>query len=215
MSNSCNPMNYIAHKAPLSMGFPRQEYRSGLPFPSPIHPVHKCKLGKPLAESVSCSHTHEGSPHKHALSRETPDRHCHRQNHSSTATAIHIQTPSFFSLLGDSPQPWSHEATGWGVSGVCVGDELLKPPSCGQLPRHRMEGLWAACLMKELQGRQARNPEGSRERSGRELSRRGSGCVCVCPACLHWSGPQTQQRTQEPGSLRQKQKAREVCLDLF
>ena len=25
----------IAHQAPLSMGFSRQEYRSGLPFPSP------------------------------------------------------------------------------------------------------------------------------------------------------------------------------------
>jgi len=26
----------IAHQAPLSMGFFRQEYRSGLPFPSPM-----------------------------------------------------------------------------------------------------------------------------------------------------------------------------------
>ena len=26
-----------ARQAPLSMGFPRQEYLSGLPFPSPIH----------------------------------------------------------------------------------------------------------------------------------------------------------------------------------
>ena len=25
----------VAHKAPLSMGFPRQEYRNGLPFPPP------------------------------------------------------------------------------------------------------------------------------------------------------------------------------------
>ena len=25
----------VAHQAPLSMGFPRQEYWSGLPFPSP------------------------------------------------------------------------------------------------------------------------------------------------------------------------------------
>ena len=25
----------VAHQAPLSMEFPRQEYRSGLPFPSP------------------------------------------------------------------------------------------------------------------------------------------------------------------------------------
>jgi len=31
----CNPMNYIAHEAPLSMEFSRQEYWSGLPFPSP------------------------------------------------------------------------------------------------------------------------------------------------------------------------------------
>ena len=29
-----NPMDYIAHQAPLSMGFSRQEYWSGLPFPS-------------------------------------------------------------------------------------------------------------------------------------------------------------------------------------
>ena len=25
----------VAHQAPLSLGFPRQEYWSGLPFPSP------------------------------------------------------------------------------------------------------------------------------------------------------------------------------------
>ena len=31
----CNPMDYIAHQAPLSVGFSRQECWSGLPFPSP------------------------------------------------------------------------------------------------------------------------------------------------------------------------------------
>ena len=30
----CDPMDYIAHQVPLSMGFSRQEYWSGLPFPS-------------------------------------------------------------------------------------------------------------------------------------------------------------------------------------
>ena len=30
----CDPMG-CSHQAPLSMGFPRQEYWSGLPFPSP------------------------------------------------------------------------------------------------------------------------------------------------------------------------------------
>ena len=31
----CDPMNCIAHKAPLSMGFSRQESWSGLPCPPP------------------------------------------------------------------------------------------------------------------------------------------------------------------------------------
>ena len=30
----CNPWT-VAHQVPLSMGFPKQEYWSGLPFPSP------------------------------------------------------------------------------------------------------------------------------------------------------------------------------------
>ena len=30
-----DPMDYIAHQAPLSLGFPRQEYWSALPFPPP------------------------------------------------------------------------------------------------------------------------------------------------------------------------------------
>ena len=33
----CDPMDCIAHQAPLSMGFSRQEYWSGLPFPSLVH----------------------------------------------------------------------------------------------------------------------------------------------------------------------------------
>ena len=35
MSDSFDPMDYIAHQAPLSMGFSRQEYWSGLPCPPP------------------------------------------------------------------------------------------------------------------------------------------------------------------------------------
>ena len=34
MSNCVTPWT-VAHQAPLSMGFSRQEYRSWLPFPSP------------------------------------------------------------------------------------------------------------------------------------------------------------------------------------
>ena len=31
----CGPMDYTTHPAPLSIGFSRQEYRSGLPLPPP------------------------------------------------------------------------------------------------------------------------------------------------------------------------------------
>ena len=34
VASSYDTMDYIACQAPLSMGFPRQEYWSGLPFPS-------------------------------------------------------------------------------------------------------------------------------------------------------------------------------------
>ena len=35
VSDSFRPLQTAAHQAPLSMGFPRQEYWSGLPFPPP------------------------------------------------------------------------------------------------------------------------------------------------------------------------------------
>ena len=38
------PCDPIAHQAPLSMGFSRQEYWSGLPFPSPIGSMNQGKL---------------------------------------------------------------------------------------------------------------------------------------------------------------------------
>ena len=38
LSDSCDPMGWaVALQAPLSTGFPRQEYQNGLPFPSPGH----------------------------------------------------------------------------------------------------------------------------------------------------------------------------------
>ena len=38
MSDSLVTQWTIAHQVPLSMGFPRQEYWSGFPFPSPGDP---------------------------------------------------------------------------------------------------------------------------------------------------------------------------------
>ena len=49
MSNSFVTPWTVAHQAPLSIGFPRQEYWSGLPFPSPGD------LPNPKIEPVSLS----------------------------------------------------------------------------------------------------------------------------------------------------------------
>ena len=40
----CVTPQMAAHQAPLSLGFSRQEYWSGLPFPSPIHESEKSKV---------------------------------------------------------------------------------------------------------------------------------------------------------------------------
>ena len=37
----CVTPETAAHQAPLSLGFSRQEHRSGLPFPSPVHESEK------------------------------------------------------------------------------------------------------------------------------------------------------------------------------
>ena len=45
----------VVHQAPLSMRFPRQEYWSGLPFPSPVDlPNPGIEPGSPAWEVVSC-----------------------------------------------------------------------------------------------------------------------------------------------------------------
>ena len=43
----------VAHQAPPSMGFPRQEYWSGLPFPSPVHESEKWKWSPSVVSNSS------------------------------------------------------------------------------------------------------------------------------------------------------------------
>ena len=51
----------VASQAPLSMGFPRQEYWSGLPFPSPGDLGPGIKLGSPALASDSLPSEPPGS----------------------------------------------------------------------------------------------------------------------------------------------------------
>ena len=55
----------VARQAPLSLGFSRQEYRSGLPFPSPgFLPDPGIKPTSPALRADSLPLNHQGSPTK-------------------------------------------------------------------------------------------------------------------------------------------------------
>ena len=55
----------ITCQAPLSMGFSRQEYWSGVPFPSPGHLLDPgIELESPARQVDSLPLSHQGSPEK-------------------------------------------------------------------------------------------------------------------------------------------------------
>ena len=59
----CDSMDYIACQAPLSMGFYRQEYWSGLPCPPPGDlPNAGIELGSPASQVDSLLQSPQGSP---------------------------------------------------------------------------------------------------------------------------------------------------------
>ena len=55
----CSTSKRAAHQAPLFLGFSRQEYWSGLPFPSPMHESEKskwsCSVCSTLSDLMDCS----------------------------------------------------------------------------------------------------------------------------------------------------------------
>ena len=62
MSNSSVTPRTVACQAPLSMGFSRQEYWSGLPFPSPGDLLHPgIEPGSPALQVGSLQMSHQGS----------------------------------------------------------------------------------------------------------------------------------------------------------
>ena len=66
VAQSCLTLCYpwtIAHQAPPSMGFSRQEYWSGLPFPSPGDlPDPRIEPGSPVLQAVSLLTELPGKP---------------------------------------------------------------------------------------------------------------------------------------------------------
>ena len=80
MSDSVTP-GTVAHQAPLSMGFSRQEYWSGLPFPPPGHlPDPGIEPASPALAGGFFTTSHQGSPDGHNKGRQPltdTTHHCH------------------------------------------------------------------------------------------------------------------------------------------
>ena len=68
----CDPMDSSLHQAPPSMGFSRQEYWSGLPFPSPGNlATQGLNLGLSHCRQTLYCLSHQGSEHETDLKFET------------------------------------------------------------------------------------------------------------------------------------------------
>ena len=52
----CATPETVAYQTPLSLGFSRQEHRSGLPFPSPMHESEKWNWSRSFVSDSSQSH---------------------------------------------------------------------------------------------------------------------------------------------------------------
>ena len=65
----CDLLDYIAHQAPLSMGFSRKEYWSGFPSPSSqgIFLIHRLNPGLLHCRQILYQLSYQGNPWKQVM----------------------------------------------------------------------------------------------------------------------------------------------------
>ena len=98
----------IAHKAPLSMGFPRQEYWGGLPFPSPGDlPDPGIKPASPIFAGGFFTTEPPGKPHRkfnqtviQKMYEEKIKQSCVTHSPMNTASSFQPVKNVYFSLYG-------------------------------------------------------------------------------------------------------------------
>ena len=98
MSDSLRPRG-VAHQAPPSMGFSRQEYWSGLPFPSPGEfPNPRIKSRSPTFQADALTSEPPGKPSTwyqfSSVAQACPTL-CNPMNRSMPGLPVHHQIPEF------------------------------------------------------------------------------------------------------------------------
>ena len=119
MSSSATPCT-VAHQAPLSMGFPRQAYWSGLPFPSPGDLPDPGI--KPMSPALQCGLYHgaaRGALPNRLSELKIPGR-GEKKKKSQVECQLIITSPSFIFLIW-AKTPRAYVSLLLGLVGVCKG----------------------------------------------------------------------------------------------
>ena len=95
MSNSATPWT-VAHQAPSSMGFSRQEYWSGLPFPSPGDlPNSGIEPRSPALQADALTSEPPGCSVQFSSVAQSCPTLCDPMNRSTPGLPVHHQLPEF------------------------------------------------------------------------------------------------------------------------
>ena len=132
MSNYHETPWTLSHQAPLSMGFPRQEYWSGFSFPSPgdiLDPGIEPTFPPWQADSLPISNQFYSSDQIRSVTQSCPTL-CDPMNHSTPGLPVHHQLPEF-------TQTHIHR-----VSDAIQPSHPLSPPSPPALNPSQHQGLF-------------------------------------------------------------------------
>ena len=107
----------VAHQAPLSMGFSRQEYWSGLPFPSPGHlPDPGIEPGCPALQRILYHLSQQGSRRLQSTGQLSRTG----SKHSPAGILLGFRTPAgnsqWLTKSQSGARIWRGPWPGWGVS---------------------------------------------------------------------------------------------------
>ena len=95
----------VAHQAPLSMGFHRQEYWSGLPCPPPGNLPHPgTEPASPASQADSFLLSHQRSPSEIRSVAQSCPTLCDPMNRSTPGLPVHHQLPEFTETQRPSSQ---------------------------------------------------------------------------------------------------------------
>ena len=135
------------HQALPSLGFPRQEHWSGLPFPSPMHESEKWKWSRSVLSDSSWPHGLQPTRllHPWDFPGKSTGVGCHCL--LWIAALLSLNCSSLVSLFPSFPDQQFYESTLWNL-----GRSRWLKPFFYKKEKGDMEMLWRFCIRRSTQG---------------------------------------------------------------